>query len=143
CKIKRKKVEYFEKQNHKHLNKINNYDITVKSPLKIKNIGRGEYVSITVDGDNRFVLGDGTVTHNSFMFSNAYPIWKLYSYRVKSLKDKTANRGFLFSFSIMQSVDLLEILKGTIEDTDILRDRLYNKERWSKTDITCKNKARL
>lgn len=79
----------------------------------------------------------------SFMFSNAYPAWMLYKYKPKTPKERINNRGFLFSFSMVQAIDLLEILKGTIEDSDVLRDRLYNKDKWSKMDITCKNRARL
>jgi len=144
CQIKRKKVAYSYKQNHKELEDIfPGIEVTTKSPLKVKNVGRDEYVSITVDGDKRFVLGDGTVTHNSYMFSNAYPAWMLYKYKPKTAKERTNNRGFLFSFSVTQAIDLLEILKDTIVNSDELRERLYNKERWSKLDITCKNRARF
>lgn len=79
----------------------------------------------------------------SYMFSNAYPAWQLYRYKPKTAKERTNNRGFLFSFSVTQAIDLLEILKDTIVNNDILRERLYNKDRWSKLDITCKNRARF
>lgn len=79
----------------------------------------------------------------SFMYSNAYPAWQLYKYKPKTAKERTNNRGFLFSFSITQAIDLLEILKDTIINNDILKERLYNKDNWSKMDITCKNRARL
>ena len=79
----------------------------------------------------------------SFFFSNALPSWNLYRYKPRTPKERVNNRGFLFSFSIMQAVDLMTILKDNIEGNDILKDRLYNKEHWSKTDITCKNRARL
>ena len=123
------------------------------SSLKITPVGEGEYVSITTDGDHRFVLGDGTVTHNSFYFSNAYAAWQLYRYKkpssVRYSKRPTvasSNRGFLFSFSLQQSVDLLEILKGTIEENEILKERLYPQStsaNWSATNIVCRNGARL
>lgn len=79
----------------------------------------------------------------SYCFSNAYPAWQLYRYKPKTSKEKINNRGLLFSFSIIQAIDLLTILKENIEGNDILRDRLYNKEKWSKTEITCLNRARL
>ncbi len=144
-KIKRKKVPYFDKQNHKHLPIIDGYELTVKSPLKVENVGRGEYVSITVDGDERFLLGDNTVTHNSYMFSMAYPVWQLYRFKPKNntTTEQKNKRGFLFSFSVLQAIDLLAILKENIEDIDVLKERLYNRDNWSKTDITCKNRARL
>lgn len=89
----------------------------------------------------------------SFYFSNAYCAWQLYRYR----KPKTtafsarpslsnSNRGFLFSFSLQQGIDLLEILKGTIESNDILSERLMPKTNnggWASTNIVCRNGARL
>lgn len=90
----------------------------------------------------------------SFYFSNAYAAWQLYRYS----KPKTgifsarptkasSNRGYLFSFSLQQSVDLMEILKGTIEGNDVLRDRLFPNSKttgaWASTNIVCKNGARL
>ncbi len=81
----------------------------------------------------------------SFYFSNAYPAWQLYRYKPKNMSayEQSKRRGYLFSFSITQAVDLLAILKDTIEANDTLRDRLYSKNSWSKTDITCANKSRL
>ena len=90
----------------------------------------------------------------SFYFSNAYPAWQLYKYsKPKRLQyskrpsKSNSNRGYLFSFSLQQSVDLMEILKGTIEGNDILRERLYpdtkNSGAWASTNIVCKNGARL
>ena len=90
----------------------------------------------------------------SYYFSNAYCAWKLYSY-AKSKSSvfsarptkSNSNRGYLFSFSLQQSVDLMEILKGTIESNDILKDRLYpdsrNSGAWASTNIVCRNGARL
>lgn len=90
----------------------------------------------------------------SYYFSNAYAIWQLYRYSQPKNKQfsrrpskANSNRGFLFSFSLQQAVDLIEILKGTIESTDILRERLMpNNVRegaWASTNIVCKNGARL
>ena len=91
----------------------------------------------------------------SYYFSNAYPIWKMYNYcrpNVGKLSGRrptnsNSNRGYLFSFSLQQSVDLMEILKTTIENNDILRERLYpdtrNSGAWASTIIVCKNGARL
>lgn len=90
----------------------------------------------------------------SFYFSNAYIAWQLYRYK-NNVRDQfsnrpaksNSNRGFLFSFSLQQAVDLIEILKGTIESNDILRERLYpkslNEGAWASTNIMCRNGARL
>lgn len=87
----------------------------------------------------------------SYYFSNAYLAWKLYRYRpnigfTRPRKDLLlSKRGFLFSFSQQQAVDLLDILKSTIEESDSLRQVLFpgKGDGWAKTDITCKNGARI
>lgn len=91
----------------------------------------------------------------SYYFSNAYAAWQLYKYskprgsQFSSRPTKSnSNRGYLFSFSLQQSVDLMEILKNTIESNEILKERLYpdSKDKsgaWASTNITCKNGARL
>lgn len=147
------KVDWKNRSNNTLLvgNEIKACDL---SDIKITNVGRGEYVSITTDVDHRFLLGDGTVTHNSYYFSNAYIVWQLYRYK-NNVRDQfsnrpaksNSNRGFLFSFSLQQAVDLIEILKGTIESNEILRERLYprslNEGAWASTNIMCRNGARL
>lgn len=155
-KIPRKNIEYNwkDKLSNKDWGTIDGITPSVVSSVKLTNVGRGEFVSITTDGDHRFLLGDGTVTHNSYYFSNAYCAWKLYSYaKPKSSvfsarpTKSNSNRGYLFSFSLQQSVDLMEILKGTIESNDVLKDRLFpdsrNSGAWASTNIVCKNGARL
>lgn len=89
----------------------------------------------------------------SFYFSNAYAAWQLYRYtrpRTRSYSKRptaaSSNRGFLFSFSLQQGIDLMEILKGTIEENDILKGRLFPQSTansWSATNIVCRNGARL
>lgn len=91
----------------------------------------------------------------SYYFSNAYAAWQLYRYSQPKNNSafsarptkSSSNRGYLFSFSLQQSVDLMEILKNTIEGNDILRDRLYPESRnsgaWASTNIVCRNGARL
>lgn len=89
----------------------------------------------------------------SYYFSNAYPAWQLYRYCKPTKKvfsrrpsKSTSNRGYLFSFSLQQSVDLMEILKNTIEANDVLKERLMPDNKsgaWASTNIVCKNGARL
>lgn len=86
----------------------------------------------------------------SFLFSNAYLAWNFYRYErnLAGLKtDQTlSERMMLFSFSMNQAVDLIEILKNTIESNDILKDRLYPdnpSSNWKKEEIRTKNGCRL
>ena len=154
--LRHKKIEYdwITKPSNKDWGTIDGITPSVVSSIKITDVGEGDYVSITTDGDHRFLLADGTVTHNSYYFSNAYAAWQLYKYAkpkgsIFSARPtkSNSNRGYLFSFSLQQSVDLMEILKGTIESNDILKDRLFpeskNSGAWASTNIVCKNGARL
>ena len=89
----------------------------------------------------------------SFYWSNAYPLWKMYGFGQRDripgkskMNDTADRRGFLFSFSIQQAVDLLDIIKTTISDNAILREKLFPgsvRDGWAKIDITCKNGSRL
>lgn len=151
---KKIKYDWKDKPSNKDWGTIDGITPSVVSSIKITDVGPGEYVSITTDGDHRFLLADGTVTHNSYYFSNAYAIWQLYKYSPPKTQQysrrpskSNSNRGFLFSFSLQQAVDLIEILKGTIESTDDLRERLMpsntREGAWASTNIVCKNGARL
>ena len=151
---KHQEYDWTTKQSNKDWGTIDSITPSVVSSFTVEDVGPGEYVSITTDGDHRFLLGDGTVTHNSYYFSNAYLAWQLYRYKKPmqaqfSARPTTANsnRGFLFSFSLQQAVDLIEILKNTIEGNDILKERLMPENKaegaWASTNIVCKNGARL
>lgn len=86
----------------------------------------------------------------SYFWSNAYPVWKAWRYKKldnpRGRKDLAmSKRGYLFSFSQQQAIDLLDIIKGTVEEHDELRERLYpgKGDGWAKTDVTFKNGARI
>lgn len=85
----------------------------------------------------------------SYFFSHVYPLWKMYRYNKRSRRkdlNHLSKEGYIFSFSQTQASKLLEIVRETIEDNSILRDTLYpdsTKDTWGKTEIKCKNGARL
>ncbi len=85
----------------------------------------------------------------SYWFSNAYLAWKMYRFRKPGpgiRHDYTLSQlGYLFSFSAQQSRELLEILKSTIENNPILRDRLFpaSIHNWTKARIIAANGAQL
>lgn len=121
-----------------------NYFITSALPDFEMNWHHVQWSEIAMKHD-KFCILAARDHGKSYMFSMAYPAWQLYRFKPKNntVTEQRNKRGFLFSFSITQAIDLLTILKENIEDSDILRERLYNKDNWSKVDITCKNKARL
>lgn len=51
------------------------------SSIKITKLDEGDYYGFACDRDHRFLLADGTVTHNSYQFAWSFPLWRLYSYR--------------------------------------------------------------
>lgn len=59
------------------------------SSLKIEPIGEGEYYGFACDGDHKFLLEDGTVVHNSYQWSYAFILWRLWSYIRRLHIDKT------------------------------------------------------
>lgn len=83
----------------------------------------------------------------SFFFSHAYPIWKMYKYdRTSPRIDKLNGKlGYLFSNTSSQACDLIEIIKDSIADIPILRERLYPsiRETWTKQSIKLKNGSKL
>lgn len=147
--IERKKAVCNTKtrRNHKQPQKLNGYDITILSSLKVEECGVGRYVGIQLDGDHRYLHTDGTVVHNSFFWSGLYPMWKLYRYKsddpamVKAAQDF----GFLFSHTDEKAYDYLTGMKEMILDNDILRERLYmeTKENWARGRIRTRNGCRI
>lgn len=88
----------------------------------------------------------------SYFFSMAFIAWKMYRY--KTAKDYHNRRrldltrsfkGFLITYEMDLAEDLLEILKTVIEDTPVLREKLYpgKADFWAKRSIRCKNGSRL
>lgn len=89
----------------------------------------------------------------SFYFSNAYPIWKMYRYKPLDLSSPNprkdlalSKRGYIMTNELDLGIELLAILKDTIESNDKLKERLYPKgknDAWSKTSITADNTCKL
>lgn len=87
----------------------------------------------------------------SFMFSNAVPCWRMYRYKGENVprhlirRNNLNRKGFIITNEMELAEELLETVKNTIEEYDILKERLYpeTKDNWSKRSIKCKNGARL
>jgi len=55
------------------------------SDIKVKHVGKGAYHGFTISGNGRFLLGDGTITHNTTFMENMayflkhrYPVARLF-----------------------------------------------------------------
>lgn len=148
--------------NHAHFDKLTE---TIEETLRIENLNY--FITSVLSGFEmnwhhlewgdvvqrykKFAMIAARDHGKSYFFSNAYIVWKMYRYSGENYfgrirKDLAlSKRGFLFSFSIQQAIDLLDIAKSTIQDNDILRKKLFpgSGDGWAKTDIVCKNGARL
>ena len=92
-------------------------------------------------------------TGKSYFWTMAYIAWKMYRYRNPAtyrgyMAEELANshRGILVTNAIGLAKIQLEILKGVIEDSPILSEKLYNnvgKNDWGKERIKCSNGAVL
>src|SRR5690606_2786792 len=69
----------------------------------------------------------------SYLISHLYPIWKMYRYSsqknmmVPNKDLALCERGFIITNEMELAKDLLEIIKGSIEENDILKERLLPK----------------
>lgn len=87
----------------------------------------------------------------SFYFSHAYAIWKMYRYKKLQARWNRHNEFSLSKIGMIITNEqtlvrfLLSIIRDTIENNDILREKLYpgKGEGWGKEEITCKNGSKL
>ena len=87
----------------------------------------------------------------SYYWSNIFPAWKMYRYKPKNqmlAKPRKelylCGKGSLITNDADLGIELMEILKNTIEDNPILADKLLpenKRENWANTRIRCKNGA--
>ena len=113
------------------------------SSLKIEPIGEGEYYGFACDGDHKFLLEDGTVVHNSYQWSYAFILWRLWSYtRPTVYRQDTvdnANRKETCYITNTFTLAKVQIAKVTeeIEANDLIKEKLnpYNKASIGETAI--------
>ena len=82
--------------------------------IKLESIGVGDYYGFTIDGNHRFVLGDFTVTHNTFT-----GIKLAHSSKLKCAV--LAHRGVLFD-QWVESIEKFTTAKVQIVETDGVLD---------------------
>jgi hypothetical protein len=116
---------------------------TQVSSLTVTPIGEGEYYGFACDGDHKFLLEDGTVVHNSFQWSYAFILWRLWSYtRPTAYRQDTtdnANRKETCYITNTFTLAKVQIAKVTeeIEANDLIKEKLnpYNKASIGETAI--------
>jgi hypothetical protein len=84
----------------------------------------------------------------TYYVDNAYPIWNMYRYRSLDVKKNRLDLAICEKQLIITSGDalsktILEIIKTTVENNDILRNTLYNERKWNIENIISKNGARI
>lgn len=154
--LERKKMQITSKSNSifnrpkYYLGDNQNYDISNISTIDIEDAGVGEYISISIDGDKRFLLGDNTVCHNSYHFSFAYPLWQMYRYRPLGTYNHIptsgglwmSEEGMLVTNEYKLGITLMDKIREEIEVNPILNARLMPDSKakgWGSEKINCKN----
>lgn len=118
-KIQRKKVDYIDSR----------YDMQ-RASLDIELLDKGEYYGFSCDGDHLFLLEDGTVAHNSYEFSLALPIWKMYGYRKSTdlnpidLNIQRRKEGLIITNKFDLGRKLLSKIATEIKENNALWERL-------------------
>lgn len=84
----------------------------------------------------------------SYYFSHVYPLWKMYRYEKENGSNyefSLSKLGMMITNERSLSRHLLGIVKDTIQDNDILREKLYpgKSKGWADESITTKNGAKL
>lgn len=141
------------------------YHISNVSTIKIEENGIGDYTSLTIDGDKRFLLYDNTVVHNSYEWSFAYPLWQMYRYLPYHKKDRPlamketgalspmikelnlAREGMLVTNEYGLARHLMEIIKTEIDSNEILKNALKPKStretKWGSDHIMTKKGSEM
>ncbi len=87
----------------------------------------------------------------TFFFSNAVSCWRMYRFKGENVppalkrRNDLNRKGFIITNEMDLAEEILETVKNTIEEYDLLREKLFPdaKDNWSKRSIKCKNGARL
>lgn len=87
----------------------------------------------------------------SYYFSLAVPVWRMYRYVKATIMNRTptdyalSKAGMIITSEIGLAQHLVNIVKDTIENNDILKPILYpgSRDGWGGEEITCKNGAVL
>jgi phage terminase large subunit-like protein len=138
CKVERKKISFFEGKKP-----------TTRCGISMSYRGSGEYFGFGLDGDHLFLLKDGTVVKNSFEMCQAWPLWRMYSYRRPNFleSDTRVNRNRKDTVIITNESKLgrlhLTKIADEIRMNDLIGERLRpdHTRELGKEKIECKNGA--
>lgn len=153
--IKETSVNYLERlsENIEEVLRIENFNYFLTNVLTNFEINWHHLEWGSLAQNNRFTNFIAPRDHGkTYFFSNAMTTWRLYRYRnpdgiPRHLRKKNDlnRKGFIITNEMELAEEILETVKNTIEDHDILKERLYpdTKDNWSKRSIKCKNGARV
>lgn len=100
------------------------------SSLSIEKTEIKDYYGFACDGDHKFLLADGTVVHNSFEFSYAFPLWRLYSYDSPTfwMPDSIDNANRKETCYITSTMTLAKVqvakVREEIETNDLIKEKI-------------------
>lgn len=122
-----------------------------ETEIYVSLVGEDDYYGFACDGDHMFLLEDGTVCHNSYMWCYSFPLWRLYSYTRPMLYggDTVDNKNRKETAMITNTMTLAKVhVNKIIEEittNDILKEKLdpNGKAKLGETAIEGENGAIL
>lgn len=122
-----------------------------ETEIYVSLVGEDDYYGFACDGDHKFLLADGTVCHNSYMWCYSFPLWRLYSYTRPMLYggDTVDNKNRKETAMITNTMTLAKVhVNKIIEEittNDILKEKLdpNGKAKLGETAIEGENGAIL
>lgn len=122
-----------------------------ETEIYVSLLGYDDYYGFACDGDHKFLLEDGTVCHNSYMWCYSFPLWRLYSYARPMLYggDTVDNKNRKETAMITNTMTLAKVhVNKIIEEittNDILKEKIdpNGKAKLGETAIEGENGAIL
>lgn len=118
-KVKRKQAQQYDKVQQGN-----------KSALTITQAGEGDYYGFALDGDHKFLLSDGTVVHNSYMWSYAFILWRLWSYcrpvpwRQNTVDNQNRKETCYITSTMTLAKVQIKKVREEIETNDLIAEKL-------------------
>lgn len=88
-----------------------------------------------VENNKRVLIISFTGSGKTEIMANAYPLWKIF---------KTQGwQALITSKSLKQSQSVLERIKSTISENELLKDLIPRKDVWNRAELNTKNKCKI
>jgi len=108
-------------------------DTSLKTEITVEHVGKGDYYGFTVDGNNRFLLGDYTVTHNTCSaVATTTTSWERHGYNILWITRHTLKPDIWKNMykDVCSLVIRDRMRKGEVPDDAIKKPMRYVSKNW-------------